>query len=309
MSYYGDVLDGSHNNLGVETDEPGKLDDPKAMAIKVKSGKGGLSLAQSLDMSKKGSDWKYGSKVEASKKFDDEHKLKLTAKNKEYECQWNFSPADLNKDGTETELEVSAKCNPGAQDYDVTANLALGGFGNDTVKSWTNLEVNTDLKALKEATFSENLAIKNDDQTYHLGGKGLYNVGDKKLDEVHAHLVASGFKWGEAWTRLALLNAGKHKGQFVSAGVCMNEDKKQIITSEASWDLSQKYKGFQGMPLLWNTSMKFKFSNGASVNWKFLLGKESNIVGKSETPIVDGAKMIYHCQADLNKMLFNPKDV
>jgi hypothetical protein len=52
-------------------------------------------------MSKKGKEWKYGSKVEASKKFDDEHALKITAKNKEYELEWKFNPADLNKDGQE----------------------------------------------------------------------------------------------------------------------------------------------------------------------------------------------------------------
>ena len=162
MSYFDDVLDNSHKNLGIEADEPGKLDDPKAMAVKVKSGKDGLSLAQSLDMSKKKDDWKYGSKVEASKKFDDEHTLKLTAKNKEYEGKWSFNPADLNKDGTETGIEVNSKCNPPDQKYDVTFSLALGGYGNDTVKSWTNFEVNSDLKTLQEATVSENLAIKND---------------------------------------------------------------------------------------------------------------------------------------------------
>ena len=238
MSYFGDVLDGSHNNLGVESNEPGKLDDPKALAVKVKSGKNGASLAQSLDMSKKGSDWKYGSKVEASKKFDEEHSLKLTAKNKEYEGEWKFNPADLNKDGQETQIEVKSKCNPSGQDYDVTAKLALGGFGNDSVKSWTNLELTSDLKSLTEAEFGENLTIKNDGQTYSIGGKGVWSMKDKKLDEMQAHLVGSGFQWGEAWTRAAIINGGKYKGQFVSAGVCLNEDKKQAITSEVTWDLS-----------------------------------------------------------------------
>jgi len=45
MSYFGDVLEDSHKNLGVEANEPGKCDDPKAMAVKAKSGKNGMSLA------------------------------------------------------------------------------------------------------------------------------------------------------------------------------------------------------------------------------------------------------------------------
>jgi hypothetical protein len=45
MSYFSDILDGSHKKLGVESNEPNKVDDPKAMAVKVKSGKNGLSLA------------------------------------------------------------------------------------------------------------------------------------------------------------------------------------------------------------------------------------------------------------------------
>lgn len=50
-------------------------------------------------MSQKGDKLNFGAKVEASKKFDDEHTLKLTAKNKEFEGEWQFYPADLNKDG------------------------------------------------------------------------------------------------------------------------------------------------------------------------------------------------------------------
>ena len=120
-------------------------------------------------------------------------------------------------------------------------------------------------------------------------------------------MVASGFKWGEAWARAALLG-GKVKGQFVSAGVCLNEDKKQVITSEATWDLSKKYKGFQGMPLLWNISTKFKFSNNASANMKFHLAKDWLMVGKWETPVADGAKITYDCQTDIQKLVFQSKD-
>ena len=47
----------------------------------------------------KGEGWAFKTKNEIKKKMDDEHSLTLTAKNKDYEGVWNFSPADLNKDG------------------------------------------------------------------------------------------------------------------------------------------------------------------------------------------------------------------
>ena len=311
MSYFSDILDGSHKKLGVESNEPCKIDDPKAMAVKVKSGKNGLSLAQSLDMSKKGDDWKYGSKVEASKKFDEEHTLKLTAKNKEYEGEWKFNPADLNKDGTETQLKVVSSCNPAGKsgaDCDVKAKLSLGGFGNDTVKSWTDVEVTSDLKTLKKAKFSESLSIKNDDQTYSIGGKGVWNNASKQLDEIEAQFVASGFKWGETWARAAILNAGKNKGQFVSAGACFKENKKQVFTSEVTWDLTNKFQGFQGMPLLWNLSTAQKYTNGASYTGQLFLAKQWMAVQKLESPVTDGVKLVYQCNFDAKKMLLSPKD-
>jgi len=230
-----------------------------------------MTLAQSLDMSKKGDGWKFGSKVEASKKFDDEHKLKLTAKNKEYEAEWSFSPADFNKDGQETTLEIQGTCNPAAAkgaDCDVQAKLALGGVGSDTVKSWTHVEVCTDLKTLHKAEMCENISIKNDDLTFNIGGKGVWCNEHKKMEEIQAQFVAGGFTWGEAWVRAAILNASKkeYNGQFVTAGACFCENKKQVVTSEVSYDLTNKFKGLQGMPLLWNFSAVSKFSNGSTCN-------------------------------------------
>jgi hypothetical protein len=38
-------------------------------------------------------------KTEIKKKFDDEHSLKLTTTSKDYEAEYDFKPAQLNKDG------------------------------------------------------------------------------------------------------------------------------------------------------------------------------------------------------------------
>jgi len=37
MSYFDDILDDVHNRMDVDAGEPGKVDDPKAFALKVKS--------------------------------------------------------------------------------------------------------------------------------------------------------------------------------------------------------------------------------------------------------------------------------
>lgn len=63
----------------------------------------------------------------------------------------------MNKDGKEVDLEVKATCNPkgnSGADVDIKGKLQLGGFGSDTVKSWTELEAVTDTKSLTTAEFS-----------------------------------------------------------------------------------------------------------------------------------------------------------
>lgn len=142
--------------------------------------------------------------------MEDEHALKFTAKNKDFEAQWNFSPADLNKDGQNVDLQVNANCNPSGKkgaEVDLNTKLAFGGFGNDSVKSWTEVEANTDLTKLQNATASQNIAIKSDDQTYHLGAKATWSNESKKAEEIYGQLVGSGFSWGTAWARVAMMNS------------------------------------------------------------------------------------------------------
>lgn len=83
---------------------------------------------------------------------------------------------------------VNGKCNPAGKngaDCDVEAKLALGGFGSDTVKSWTHVEACTDLKTLHKAHICENISIKNDDLTFNVGGKGTWCNSHKKMEEIH----------------------------------------------------------------------------------------------------------------------------
>lgn len=62
----------------------------------------------------------------------------------------------MNKDGNDMLLEVKGKCKPPTDPKKPTENqlkvgLAFGGMGSDTVKSWTNVWLKSDLTALKSA--------------------------------------------------------------------------------------------------------------------------------------------------------------
>jgi hypothetical protein len=62
------------------------------------------------------------------------------------------------------------------------------------------------------------------------------------------------------------------------------------------------------MPLLWNISAAWKFSNGASYTSQLFLAKQWMAVCKFESPITDGVKLVYQLNGDTKKMLLSPKD-
>lgn len=94
----------------------------------------------------------------------------------------------------------------------------------------------------------------------------------------------------------------------MTAGACFCEDKKQVVTSEVSWDLTNKFKGLQGMPLLWNFSSVWKLSNGSTFNMKMILAKQWMCSSKFESPVADGVKLVYENNFDVKCALSCPKD-
>jgi len=141
--------------------------------------------------------------------------MKLTAKNKEYEVEWNFSPADLNKDGQKTELSVTGTCNPaskGGADIDIAGKLKFGGIGTDTIKSWSELEACTDGKSLHKAEFSQNLHMHSDGQCYSAGVAGEWCGNHNKLEKLQVQVVGQKFSWGDAWMKANILKSSKYKG-------------------------------------------------------------------------------------------------
>ena len=72
---------------------------------------------------------------------------------------------------------------------------------------------------------------------------------------------------------------------------------------------SKPFDGFKGMPLLWNLSGIWKFSNGATWTSKCAFSKTWMLTHTWETPSVNNMKLTYNMQGDLKKALFSPKEL
>jgi len=132
MSFFGDILDDSDNRMGIECENPFKQDKPKLLSLKVKTTPGeGVSMAHGMDMLKgKGDAPDFKHKVEFKKKIDSQNALKVTATNKDFEFDYDFSPEVLNKDGLVSNLEIEGKYTPGKDTWDTKVEFKLGGFKN-----------------------------------------------------------------------------------------------------------------------------------------------------------------------------------
>jgi hypothetical protein len=76
-------------------------------------------------------------KTEVKHKYNSENTFKLVASNKDYTAEWDFKPADLNKDGMDTNLEVEVKCIPAKAAWEGKAEFKIGGFGAGPLKAYT----------------------------------------------------------------------------------------------------------------------------------------------------------------------------
>lgn len=88
---------------------------------------------------KSGTSYEMKHKTEIKKQFDDENSLKFVASNKDYTAEWEYAPADFNKDGKSTSLELEAKCVPAKGAWEGKAELKFGGFEAGPITSFTEL--------------------------------------------------------------------------------------------------------------------------------------------------------------------------
>jgi hypothetical protein len=83
------------------------------------------------------------------------------------------------------------------------------------VKSWSEVSLGSELG------LSQNISIKNDDKTYHLGFKTGFNTSEGIFGlNCFAAFVASGFSWGKFWMRGNLLS------RMFAVGSTVNFDKQ-----------------------------------------------------------------------------------
>lgn len=85
-------------------------------------------------------DFKHKSELKSS--INDECEGKLTATNKDYALELEYNPADLNKDGLHSSLEVEAKCTPVKGDWEGKVEFKVGGYELGPIKSWTEVSIN-----------------------------------------------------------------------------------------------------------------------------------------------------------------------
>ena len=68
---------------------------------------------------------------------------KFVGSNKDYTAEAEFEPAALNSNGMHGSVEVEAKCTPGKQDWEGKAEFKVGGVELGPIKSWTELQFET----------------------------------------------------------------------------------------------------------------------------------------------------------------------
>ena len=144
MSYYGDVCDSADKQLDYDVEDPFKMDPLKDISFKVKSAPTKkTNMANGADMvkGKAPGTWDMKHKTEIGHQCCDNFKATVTSSNKDFAAKVNWGPADLNKDGMDSSLEVEAKCIPAKEDWEANAEFKIGGFELGPIKPWSEVSI------------------------------------------------------------------------------------------------------------------------------------------------------------------------
>lgn len=237
-------------------------------------------------------------KTELKRAFDSEHEVKLTATNKDYTGEWEFKPADLNKDGMEAQLEVECKCIPNTAGWEGKAEFKVGGFGAGPVKAYTELQMDSNDKKEHVATFSQNLSF---DGGYQTAVKVEADVGKTSgVKNVNAILAATGQSWGSAWAGANITS------KWYYAGFATNNGPNQHYVAQANYDGSKGAKnGVFGMPLHLRAGSVFHLENNSKLHIQESIGQEWLVKSKWEVPVDKTWKFTFSEKMDLYKMMKN----
>jgi hypothetical protein len=190
---------------------------------------------------KDGSGYTLKYKTEMKKTFNKENSLKFVASNKDYTAEWEFAPKDLNKDGKCATLELESKCTPAKGAWEAKAELKFGGFGNDVVKCFSELQYDTNDKQNNKVTFSQNIVCSD---KYQSAVKVVASAGKKvEVTDIYGILAFNKLSFGDLWLR------GDFMRNFYGVGVSGSVDNAQYA-AEVQYDVgNSKNEGLFGMPL------------------------------------------------------------
>ena len=230
-------------------------------------------------------------KTEIKKSFDSEHQGKIVVSNKDYTGEWEFKPADLNKDGLETSLEASYKNIPAKGNWEAEAEFKIGGMEAGPLTFWSELQFNTDDKKDHSLTVSQNAVM---DKKYHAAVKAVTSMGAKtELQELYGILAFTDLSFGDLWLRS---NVQK---KIHSIGVSTSCDTHHH-SAELQYDLGNKnHEGLFGMPLFYRHGSCFHMANKTKIMTQMNIGKQWWLTEKLEVPLDDKVKMTVSNKYDL----------
>ena len=235
-------------------------------------------------------------KTEIKKAFDSEHSLKVVASNKDYTAEWDFKPADLNQDGNEAQLEVEVKCVPAKSQWEGKAEFKIGGFGAGPLKSFTEIQVDSNDKQEHVATFSQNCLF---DGGYHAAVKVAADAGKTKgIKDIDAIVASTGQSWGDAWVR------GYVTKNFWGLGYSTANEGNAHHSLEAQYDASKgAKKGLFGQPMYLRTGSCFHLDNKSKLSVYGSFGETWCARSKWEVPVDKTWKVTVNDKMDLLKFM------
>ena len=230
-------------------------------------------------------------KTEVKHKYNSENSFKLVASNKDYTAEWDFKPADLNKDGMDTNLEVEVKCMPAKAGWEGKAEFKIGGFGAGPLKAYTEIQVDSNDKQEHEVTFSQNCAF---DGGYHAAVKVSADAGKKTVKDIDTIFAATGQSWGDAWVR------GCVTKNFWGVGYSTTHEGDAHHTIEAQYDASKNARaGILNHPMYLRTGSCFHLENKCKLSVFSCIGQQWCVKNKLEMPVDDKFKVTFTDKMDV----------
>ena len=139
--YFGDVLEDGDKRMDYEVEKPNHKDAIKLLSLKLKSAPAkNMSLSNGVDMVRGGKEGAFDFKHKTEfKNSCDEQDWKFVVTNKGFEGELEYTPADFNKDGMHTSIELEGKSTPAKNAWEGKVELKTGGFELGPMTPWVEV--------------------------------------------------------------------------------------------------------------------------------------------------------------------------